>query len=760
VLCLCTPSPPRRQVGFFVVLSCALALCYPLYTWAQQGDLTGYVRDVDTGVPVVGALVSVSPRLPIQNGARSTYSDSSGRYRFVGLRAGEWRLVAEALGYRTQADSLWIRSDGYECDLIMQSEPLLMDELVVRTRRADGVDAFVESIDTKERSGDLAQKLDAATGVNIRRYGGLGSFSTVSIRGSTSEQVQVFLDGVPLNSASGGGVDIGRLSLAGVERIEIYRGATPAQFGGNSVGGVVHIRTQNPGDKTRAHLHLSGASLATRQLAASLAGPRGKWQHLVLLDYSSSDNTFRFWDDNGTEYNAGDDGWAKRLNSDFRSLRALFKLGRPVGKTGASRLQVHSTFDLSHKGIPGIGNNQSLHTRFDTWRHIAEANLYGPRGKGAYRLKAYHSIERDVYKDLRGEVGTGAQHQRNTTRSTGLRGELNFLLRKQRLATFFSDAQEQQFLPRDETREQSRLRTSRRRALTLGGELERPLFTERIALQAGGQWQYNGDRLFDVEAYAPDRELPTRSNGENLWGARVRLSARLGAGWMLQGHRGRYQRAPSFFELFGDRGAVRGNGKLASETGYKNDLGLVFHAAEKKKTGLSLAEITYYHNRVENLIRFIHNSQQVSQPHNLGEVVLRGVETRWSLQLVSIVQLSGNYVYQRAENRSPFSFEKGNDLPNAPRHRLSSRLALVQSRGSFYYEYSRESRHFLDRANLRTVPRRLLHSIGTRLVLTSEMALSGEVRNLSNNQVADLWGYPLPGRTFFLSLDYTAFLRD
>jgi outer membrane cobalamin receptor len=58
------------------------------------------------------------------------------------------------------------------------------------------------------------------------------------------------------------------------------------------------------------------------------------------------------------------------------------------------------------------------------------------------------------------------------------------------------------------------------------------------------------------------------------------------------------------------------------------------------------------------------------------------------------------------------------------------------------------------------VSRRLLHSIGTRLVLTSEMALSGEVRNLSNNQVADLWGYPLPGRTFFLSLDYTAFLRD
>ena len=188
----------------------------------------------------------------------------------------------------------------------------------------------------------MLQVLDAATGLNIRRYGGLGSFSTVSIRGSTAEQVLVFLDGVPLNSASGGGVDIGRLPLAGVEQIEIHRGNVPSQLGGNSIGGVVH--TCALGDSMHRDIRgLTPAELVqTRQLGLSHGSRLGPWTYLSLLDYSASDNTFRFWDDNGTEYNNGDDEWATRRNSDFSSLRLLNKVGRTIG---AYRLQVHSTIE-------------------------------------------------------------------------------------------------------------------------------------------------------------------------------------------------------------------------------------------------------------------------------------------------------------------------------------------------------------------------------------------------------------------------------
>jgi iron complex outermembrane receptor protein len=114
--------------------------------------------------------------------------------------------------------------------------------------------------------------------------------------------------------------------------------------------------------------------------------------------------------------------------------------------------------------------------------------------------------------------------------------------------------------------------------------------------------------------------------------------------------------------------------------------------------------------------------------------------------------MRASYVYQRAENRAPFSFEKGNDLPNAPRHTAQMNATLRHRGQTLRYEMQRESRHFMDRANLRIIPSRLIHTLGgsVRLALSTEALW--EVRNLTDNQVADLWGFPLPGRAFFVTL--------
>ena len=136
-------------------------------------------------------------------------------------------------------------------------------------------------------------------------------------------------------------------------------------------------------------------------------------------------------------------------------------------------------------------------------------------------------------------------------------------------------------------------------------------------------------------------------------------------------------------------------------------MGLVYRCGSDG-AGLLLAEVVYYANRVDDLIRFAQNSQRVSKPDNFGRAALRGVEARAQARLTRGLELGGNYLYQRAENRTPFSFERGNDLPNAPRHRLNGRVGLDLPVGTVHYEFSRESRHFLDRANLRTVPVRSL----------------------------------------------------
>ncbi len=747
-----TQTRTHSRAGFFIVFF--LLALHPEALLA--GVLQGRLLDQDAGRPVSGAVLTLSAP---SGSIHSVRSDTSGSFRLENLSTGTWDLRVERLGYRPLHGHVQIGATLTAVELHLQSLPMLMDELVVRARRhpeGKHVASFVETIvlgNQRAPSADLAQTLDRATGVNIRRYGGLGSFSTLSIRGSTAEQVQVFLDGVPLNSAVGGGVDLGGLPIGGVESVDVYRGAAPARFGGNSLGGVVHIRTQPLGGKVRTRLHTASGSHGTRRLGASLSGPYKGWEYLGLVNYQASRNDFRFWDDNGTEYNAQDDGWARRLNSDFRGLRGLAKIGRSLG---ASRLQIHNTFDLSYKGIPGLGNNQSLHTRYDTWRHIAEAVLFGPLGHGraGYRLKAHHAREKGEYQDRHGEVGLGRQHDRNITQRLGLRGEVNALLPGQPLLTAFVAARRETFAPEDLLRPDSRFLRSRRRALAVGTEVEVPL-GPRLIFHAGTQAEGLDDHFFDRKNFAPSEVLPSRDNGEILWGYRMGAALDLGAGLALKAHNGRYQRAPNFFELFGDRGAVIGNTNLVCEEGNNWDLGLVFRRPADG-AGLALAEVVYYRNRVEDLIRFIQNSQRVSRPHNMGRALLRGVETRAEARLLPRLVLGGNYAYQRTKNRTPFSFERGNDLPNAPRHRLNVRVSLDSGRAELYGEFSRESRHFLDRANLRTVPVRALYNLGGTVPLVADVSLSWELHNLTDNQVADLWGYPLPGRSYGLSIHYAA----
>ena len=750
-----TRTRSRTRAGFFIspLLAGLLSGLNPQVLPA--GILQGRLVDQNSGAPVSGAVVTLSA--PSSGQVHSARSDTSGFFRLENLSPGTWNLRLERLGYRPLRLPFRIGAGPAAVEWRLEPIPLLVDEMIVRARRhpaEEHVAAFVETIPLdrpRPPGADLARTLDRAAGVNVRRYGGLGSFSTLSIRGSTAEQVLVFLDGVPLNNAAGGGVDLGGLPVGGLASVEIYRGAVPERFGGNSLGGVVHLRTRPLGSSLRTLLQTASGSFGTRRLGASIGGPWKDWEYLGLVDYRESRNDFRFRDDNGTEYNDGDDGWARRLNSDFRGLRGLAKIGRPLG---ASRLQIHNTFDLSRKGIPGIGNNQSLHTRFGTWRHIAEAALFGPlaRGRAGYRLKAHHTLSEEEYRDLHGEVGVGRQHDRNTTRNLGLRGELNSLLPGGALITAFAAARRETFSPDDLLRTDSRLLRSRRRGAAAGAEVEVPL-GQRLTLNAGTQAEALDDRFFDRKNFAPSAVLPSRDNRETLWGYRMGATVDLGAGMSFKAHNGRYGRAPNFFELFGDRGAVIGNTGLASEQGVNRDIGLVFRG-RAEATGLVLAEAVYYRNRVDDLIRFMQNSQRVSRPYNLGRALLQGVETRAEARMSPVLEVRGSYVYQRAENRTPFSFEQGNDLPNAPRHRLDSRVTLDLYGTEIYGEFSRESRHFLDRANLRAVPVRALFTLGGTVPLAGDLVLSWELRNLTDNRVADLWGYPLPGRSYGFSVQY------
>ena len=71
----------------------------------------------------------------------------------------------------------------------------------------------------------------------VDRYGGVdpgkgidNDFAAVLIRGSSSGQVGIFLDGIPLTLGRGGLLDLSLFPPFVLSRIEIFRGFTPVRF--------------------------------------------------------------------------------------------------------------------------------------------------------------------------------------------------------------------------------------------------------------------------------------------------------------------------------------------------------------------------------------------------------------------------------------------------------------------------------------------------------------------------------------------------
>ena len=87
-----------------------------------------------------------------------------------------------------------------------------------------------------------------APGVTINSNGAFGGNASVRIRGASSEQTLVIVDGVPVNDASspGGGFNFARFDTENIEQIEVLKGPQSTLWGSDAIGGVVSIKTKRP----------------------------------------------------------------------------------------------------------------------------------------------------------------------------------------------------------------------------------------------------------------------------------------------------------------------------------------------------------------------------------------------------------------------------------------------------------------------------------------------------------------------------------
>lgn len=135
----------------------------------------------------------------------------------------------------------------------------IMDEVVVtatRTPRLMGnlaIPVSLVSAKTLYQSGSLRLHdiLAEQTGINIIENFGKG----IQVQGLSSEYTMILIDGEPLIGRTGGVLDLSRISVRNIRKIEIVKGPSSSLYGSEAMGGVVNIITDRAGqNKTDASI--------------------------------------------------------------------------------------------------------------------------------------------------------------------------------------------------------------------------------------------------------------------------------------------------------------------------------------------------------------------------------------------------------------------------------------------------------------------------------------------------------------------------
>jgi len=149
--------------------------------------------------------------------------------------------------------------------------------VVTATRTPTRVDAALAEVTVIERSQiaahtgrNLASLLAEQPGLQFWSNGGLGAFSSVSIRGLEARHTLLLIDGVRYGSATVGTPVFENIPLQAIERIEIVRGPLSALYGSDAVGGVIQVFTKSGAPGLQPSASLGVGSEGHRQLSAGL----------------------------------------------------------------------------------------------------------------------------------------------------------------------------------------------------------------------------------------------------------------------------------------------------------------------------------------------------------------------------------------------------------------------------------------------------------------------------------------------------------
>ncbi len=658
----------------------------------------------------------------------------------------------------------------------------LPGEVTVHGVRDAGGFVSRASVDDATREvTDAASLLEPLPGVHVRRLGADDSFATLSIRGSSSSEVAVLLAGVPLTGGADPSLDLATLPLWPGAQARVYRSFAPGSLGPGSLGGTLVIDPPS----TRAPLGTDvwsavGSYGAVRMRVANVSAldAANRTRLVTALSASRADDDFTFFDPAAST--PGHDVYARRANDGHAAVNGLASLALPVRFAAKSEgtLTVTALLQARRQEIPGTVLVPTPLQELDSNRELASVELVMPGEEarsGAWTVRAWGRRDGLRLLDPGSDGALGPSHTNDAIVATGgalqWGGPLDAASKSD--VTIHVDGSGERYAPGYWT---GALTPPGATRSSLGGAIDASLRVTRA-------WTLGASARADVWNDATDGTSSSlaASSASAPSHLTARPTAHLGTelregAFTLSTHGGAVARAPSFVELYGDRGAFLGDPTLRPESAWTLDAGGRV-ASDPRGPVRGRAELVGFASWATDLIVFVpEGAYGRARATNIGRARILGLEADAAASALGF-ELRASYTLLATADESVCAAQTGflsadaacdrPQLPGRPTNDLVADLTYTLAPLRLRYGLDAITGMIADQVGAVVVPPRVLQSAGATLDVPHVRGLrvAFDARNLFDvrtgvyqgalgavrEPIGDSYAYPLPGRTLLVS---------
>ncbi len=551
----------------------------------------------------------------------------------------------------------------------------------------------------RAQTPDLPTLLRSVVGVEIAQTGGMGAQSSVFMRGASSSQSLVLIDGVAINNVLSGGAALEHLPMANIDHIEIVRGNVSALYGSAALGGVIQIFTREGTAQPQLNLSTQLSSKGLRQASASGS--------VKLASGTSLSATLETINDKGINAINPNEIPGTNPDRDGYTRQALSAALRQDIGSGSVGLRIRNA-----QGKLQYDDQYGTATQ-------ADVSQYAERGvvlDGKFKL----SPSLDVAAAL-----TSSADQLNAS-VTAYPYLVNSLSKAASLGLQWQAAANQRVTAGLERTRQS-IQTD---ASTVYDATARTQNSLRLGYSA--QLGHNAQHQLQLNLRADHySDFGSANTGFIGYGYRVSSAWRVNASYATG------FKAPTFQDLYYPGFS---NPNLRPESAKSTEIGLQ-HVA-----GANELRMTLFKNRYADLIAIDGTGSTVV---NVNSAQTQGLETSYKARYPSLGNLG---VHADLTLQDPKDL--GTGLQLARRAKTLAHLGLAQSMGpwalgaSLAYTGTR----FDDAANATPLAAYTLLGLSASRWVAADVTVFGRIDNLLNAHYESAYGYNQPGRTVFVGL--------